>query len=105
MSDQILILSIGVFSFLLGQMILILLSIKWFNSIRLICSNIDITNKRFSSIYINAQDEVAHLYQKITELADVTVQLEEIDVNLRILLQEFRAFALISNIPSQSKEQ
>jgi uncharacterized protein YoxC len=108
MSQQILILNISLFILMLGQLVLILLSIKWLNKIRLTCRDIDVTNKRFSSVYPTAQAEVAQLYQKITELANSTMQkenhmlhttfhVEEVEIYVKMLLEEFRTFVKTAN--------
>jgi hypothetical protein len=115
MSQQILALAIGAFSLSLGQIILILVSIKWLNKVQLTCRDIKLACKDFSSVYIKAQNEIAGLYKKTTKLVNsstkkedhilhATFQLEDIDVHLKILLNEFRVFALASNTTSQSKE-
>ncbi|MFU7502877.1 MAG: hypothetical protein ACE1S7_05615 [Candidatus Tisiphia sp.] len=108
MHYQILALVIGVFDLTIGQILLILLSIKWLNQIRLTCINIEIICRDFSNIYIKAQNEIAALYQKTTELANSTVkkehhllhttfQLEDINLHLKMLLDEFKVFANSSN--------
>ncbi|WP_417904835.1 hypothetical protein [Candidatus Tisiphia endosymbiont of Micropterix aruncella] len=116
MNYQILALAIGVFSLIIGQILLILLSVKWLNQIRSTCSNIKVICNNFSNVYIKAQNEIAALYQKTTELANstakkenhmlnATFQLEDINLNLKILLDEFREFTSSSNnITPQTKE-
>lgn len=112
MNYQILALVIGVFGLTIGQILLILLSIKWLNQIRLTCINIEITCKDFSNIYIKVQNEIVALYQKTTELVNstakkehhilhATFQLEDINMHLKMLLDEFRVFANSSNTTSQ----
>lgn len=115
MNYQILALTIGVFSLIIGQILLILLSVKWLNQIRSTCSNIKVICKNFYSIYIKAQDEITGLYKKTTELANSTVkkehhllhatfQLEDTKLHLKILLDEFKIFAR-SNTTLQTKKQ
>lgn len=115
MHYQILVWVIGAFSLTIGQIFLILLSIKWLNNIRLACSEIEVICKDFSNVYIKAQNEIATLYQKITELANSTIkkenhilhttfQLEDINLHLKILLDEFKIFAR-SNTTPQTKKQ
>ncbi|WP_341758132.1 hypothetical protein [Candidatus Tisiphia endosymbiont of Ditula angustiorana] len=116
MNYQILVLAIGVFSLIIGQILLILLSVKWLNQIRSTCSDIKVICNNFSNVYIKAQNEIAALYQKSTELANSTVkkehhilhatfQLEDINLHLKILLDEFKVFANSSNTMPQTKEQ
>ncbi|MDR0329543.1 MAG: hypothetical protein LBH99_02615 [Rickettsia sp.] len=116
MNYQILALVIGVFSLIIGQILLILLSVKWLNQIRSTCSDIKVICNNFSNVYIKAQDEIVALYQKSTELANSTVkkehhilhatfQLEDINVNLKTLLDECKVFASSSNTTPQTKEQ
>ncbi|WP_341754354.1 hypothetical protein [Candidatus Tisiphia endosymbiont of Dioctria rufipes] len=116
MNYQILALVIGVFSLIIGQILLILLSVKWLNQIRATYSDIKVICNNFSNFYIKAQDEIAALYQKTTELANSTVkkehhilhatfQLEDININLKTLLDEFKVFASSSNTTPQTKEQ
>lgn len=120
MNYQILVLAIGVFSLIIGQILLILLSVKWLNQIRSTCSDIKVICNNFSNVYIKAQNEIAALYQKSTELAKelanstvkkehhilhATFQLEDINLHLKILLDEFKVFASSSNTMPQTKEQ
>ncbi|WP_367364108.1 hypothetical protein [Candidatus Tisiphia endosymbiont of Nedyus quadrimaculatus] len=104
MNYQILALAILAFSIIIGQILLLLISIKWLNNIRLAYSEIEVICKDFSNIYIKAQNEIASLYQKTTELANstakkehhilhATFQLEDINLHLKMLLDEFRVFA------------
>ncbi|MFP3017480.1 MAG: hypothetical protein ACEY3E_00880 [Candidatus Tisiphia sp.] len=115
MNYQILTLAILAFSIIIGQILLILLSIKLLNNIRLTYSEIEVICKDFSNVYIKAQNEIAALYQKTTELANSTVkkehhilyatfQLEDINLHLKILLDEFKVFARY-NTTSQTKKQ
>jgi hypothetical protein len=116
MNYQILALAIGVFSLIIGQILLILLSVKWLNQIRSTCSNIKVICQDFSSIYIKAQDEITGLYKKTTELVNCTAkkenhmlnatfQLEDINLNLKILFDEFKIFTSSNNTTPQTKEQ
>ncbi|WP_342278550.1 hypothetical protein [Candidatus Tisiphia endosymbiont of Myopa tessellatipennis] len=116
MNYQILALTIGVFSLIIGQILLILLSVKWLNQIRSTCSDIKVICNSFSNVYIKAQDEISALYQKTTELANSTAkkenyilnstfQLADINLHLKILLDEFKVFANSSNTTSQTKTQ
>ena len=71
-------LGIIAFSIIKGQILLILLSVRWFNNIKLNYNNIISTSKDSSNTYIKAKDEVALLYQEIIELITLTTKQEQL---------------------------
>lgn len=102
------------FSIIIGQMLLIRLLVRWFNNIKLNYNNILSTSKDFPNTYIKAKDEVALLHKEIKELitlttkkeqgiSQITFHLEEMQLYIKMLLDEFRVFS--SNTTPKTKKQ
>ncbi|MFU7503326.1 MAG: hypothetical protein ACE1S7_08150 [Candidatus Tisiphia sp.] len=101
------------FSIIIGQILLILLSVRGFSNIQLSYNNIISISKDFPNTYIKAKDEIALLHKEIIELITLTTKkeqgilhmtfrLEEMHICIEMLLNEFRE---LTNTTSQTKEQ
>ncbi|WP_341761510.1 MULTISPECIES: hypothetical protein [unclassified Candidatus Tisiphia] len=101
------------FSIIIGQILLILLSVRWFSNIQLSYNNIISISKDFPNTYIKAKDEIALLHKEIIELITLTTKkeqgilhmtfrLEEMHICIEMLLNEFRE---LTNTTSQTKEK
>ncbi|UCM92329.1 hypothetical protein [Candidatus Tisiphia endosymbiont of Melanophora roralis] len=101
------------FSIIIGQILLILLSVRGFSNIQLSYNNIISISKDFPNTYIKAKDEIALLHKEIIELITLTTKkeqgilhmtfrLEEMHICIEMLLNEFRE---LTNTTSQTKEK
>ncbi|MFU7500395.1 MAG: hypothetical protein ACJBCI_01625 [Candidatus Tisiphia sp.] len=101
------------FSIIIGQILLILLSVRGFSNIQLSYNNIISISKDLPNTYIKAKDEIALLHKEIIELITLTTKkeqgilhmtfrLEEMHICIEMLLNEFRE---LTNTTSQTKEK
>lgn len=98
------------------EMLLIVTCIKWLYSIRLACTNIWLMSQDFSNSFITAKEEVILLHKELKELTTLTtkkehhilhmtVHLNEVEMCIKMLLDEFRGIVQFSNPKEKAKLQ
>ncbi|WP_341762346.1 hypothetical protein [Candidatus Tisiphia endosymbiont of Melanophora roralis] len=88
------------------EMLLIVICIKWLYSIRLACTNIWLVSQDFSNSFITAKEEVILLHKELKEITTlttkkeqhilhVTIHLDEVEMGVKMLLDEFRRISTL----------